>query len=62
MKTANKGIDIYYNIGEAEKAFEKEEYCDFLKYTRIPKEVYYIYRSKEAIKQWPRHYKLLKSK
>lgn len=64
MKTANKDIDIYYDdLSKAERAFEKEEKADLLRYKRNPfRKIFFIDRSKEAIKQWPQYYELLKTK
>lgn len=58
-KTINKDIDIFGSILTAIKAFEESKVpCHLLK----AEDSWYIDRSKNAIKEWPNLYTLVKEK
>ena len=62
MKTINPQIDIFNDYVKASRAFEKSNVpCDLLESNTMGKS-YFIDRSKEALKEWPKHYKLIATK
>ena len=60
MRTINKDIDVFETLAEAEKAFEKIDSGHLLLAEGIG--LYYVDKSKQAVKHWPRHYKIYKEK
>lgn len=63
MRTINPQIDIFESYEKAMKAFNKSTVpCQLLEssFGRIP--TWFVDRSKEAIKEWPQHYKLISEK
>lgn len=62
-KTINPQIDIFTDPKTAERAFIKSEVpCHLLESTFAGKPVWFIDRSKEAVKDWPQRYKLILEK
>lgn len=62
MKTINAQIDIFTDLVKAIKAFDKSAVpCDLLEASTMGKS-YFIDRSKSALKDWPKHYKLISTK
>lgn len=60
MKTINKDIDIFNTEKSALKAFNKLNHADLLYSPQI--RMYYVDKTKTAIKDWPQHYKLINTK
>lgn len=59
MKTSNKEIEMFKTLVSAQKAFAKIESGQLLKSITGS---YFVDKSWEAKKQWPKHYLVLRSK
>jgi hypothetical protein len=63
MKTINPNIDIFNDYVKAAQAFEKSKVpCQLLEAEFGKLKNYFIDRSKQALKDWPNHYKLISEK
>jgi hypothetical protein len=60
MRTMNEAIDVFKTLEDAEKAFDKIESGHLLLAEGV--KLFYVDKNKQAVKHWPRHYKIYKEK
>jgi hypothetical protein len=63
MKTINKDMDIFTDLAKALRAFEKSKVeCQLLESSFGGKAIWFVDRAKQAIIDWPKHYKIVAEK